>query len=79
MANLAVRDISDESYRSLAQQAKDHGRSISAEVRAMIDEAARKRRAMELIDKIERDRIADNMKIAGGLDSVALVRLMRDE
>jgi plasmid stability protein len=79
MPSLAVRDIPEKSYRALVAQAKANGRSISAEVRELIDEVARERERRALIAKIKRERISDNLQIGGGLDSVALVRLIRDE
>ncbi len=41
MPAITVRNLSDETHRALKQRAASHGRSTEAEVRAILDEAAR--------------------------------------
>lgn len=80
MPTLAVRDIDEDSYAALVAVAKENGRSVSAQVRDMVDELARKRRgSRDIIAEINEHRRRVKPKISGGLDSVALIRLIRDE
>jgi antitoxin FitA len=41
MAAITVRNLSDETHRALRVRAAEHGRSTEAEIRAILDEAAR--------------------------------------
>lgn len=41
MAAITIRNLSDETHRALRVRAARHGRSTEAEVRAILDEAAR--------------------------------------
>ena len=42
MASLIVRGLADDVKQQLAAQAKEHGRSMEAEVRAILTKAARR-------------------------------------
>ena len=48
MAAITVRHLSDEPHRALRHRAAAHGRSTEAEVRAILDEAARPSHRLEL-------------------------------
>ena len=39
MAEVLVRDLKPETHRALKLRAKQHGRSVSAEIRAVLEEA----------------------------------------
>jgi antitoxin FitA len=41
MAAITIRNLSDETHRALRVRAAEHGRSTEAEIRAILDEAAR--------------------------------------
>ncbi len=41
MAAITIRNLSDETHRALRVRAARHGRSTEAEVRAILDDAAR--------------------------------------
>ena len=56
-----------------------NGRSISEELRALIAEAARKRRLEELMAKIREVRERNPLRLAPGEDAVSLIRAIRDE
>jgi plasmid stability protein len=82
MPNLTLRNIPEADYSVLRRDAKRHGRSLNAELLAMLadkKEMARRRagavRAMKRIDKI-RDEIA--RKYPNQPDSVDLIRENRD-
>jgi plasmid stability protein len=60
MAVLHVRDISDALYRRMQKIAKEHGRSLSAEVIALLEQAVRqedvRRRQAKLLKTIRDER-----------------------
>jgi plasmid stability protein len=65
MATLYVKDVPEPLYRALKDRAKKEGRSISAEVRKILEAAVPPRRSQkEVIESIERiqARIAEQMK-----------------
>ncbi|ETJ07434.1 MAG: Plasmid stability protein StbC [Actinomyces urogenitalis DORA_12] len=39
MASVIVRNLTDETHRALKARAHEHGRSMEAEIRAILDEA----------------------------------------
>jgi plasmid stability protein len=39
MAEVLIRDLKPETHRALKLRAKQHGRSVSAEIRAVLEEA----------------------------------------
>lgn len=53
MATITVRQLSDDTHRRLRLRAAEHGRSVEAEVRAILDEAIEAPR----VDVSWRDRI----------------------
>ena len=48
MGSLNVRNLSDATHRALRIQAARHGRSMEAEVRAILDDALNQRKVPEL-------------------------------
>lgn len=78
MANLTIRNLDDAVVEKLKTQAKDHNRSLEAEVREILSEvAARRRRREELV--AEADRIAAmTPKGVKQTDSTQLIREDRD-
>jgi plasmid stability protein len=58
MASLSVRNLSDATHRALRVRAARHGRSVEAEIRAILDAAVRpeaERRLGSLLTAIGRD------------------------
>jgi plasmid stability protein len=65
MATLYVKDIPEPLYRALKERAKKEGRSLSAEVRKILETTVPpKRSRQEVVDSIRRiqERIAEQMK-----------------
>ncbi|KPF89888.1 ribbon-helix-helix protein, CopG family [Novosphingobium sp. AAP93] len=79
MATATARNVDDKDYAALAEMAAANGRSISEELRALIAEAARKRRLEELMAKIREVRERNPLRLAPGEDAVSLIRAIRDE
>ncbi|MBU6393401.1 MAG: ribbon-helix-helix protein, CopG family [Sphingomonadales bacterium] len=79
MATATARNVDDKDYAALAEMAAANGRSISEELRALIAEAARKRRLEELMAKIREIRERNPLRLAPGEDAVSLIRAIRDE
>ncbi len=82
MANLTLRNIPEEHYRALKRDAKKHGRSLNAELLAIVADRAemarrhaRAAKAMVHIDLI-REEIA--RQYPDQLDSADLIREDRD-
>jgi antitoxin FitA len=48
MAAITIRNLSDETHRALRARAAEHGRSTEAEIRAILDEAARPAERLKL-------------------------------
>ena len=78
MSSIAVRDIEPEHYQALVDQAKDNKRSVAAEVRDLLAEVARKRRAMALIAELEDMRKKSKWSLPNGMTSLDLLREERD-
>lgn len=78
MATLTVRRIDDEDYRNLSRLARENGRSISAEVRGLIAEAASRKRADALVAEIDAFRKRNPLKLPSGQDVLSLLREERD-
>jgi len=79
MANLTIRNLDDDVVDQLKKQAKDHNRSLEAEVRQILTEKATPRpwRGAELL--AEADRIAAmTPKDVPQTDSTLLIREDRD-
>lgn len=79
MATATARNVDDKDYAALAEMAAENGRSISEELRALIAEAARKRRLEELMARIREIRERNPLRLAPGEDAVSLIRAIRDE
>ena len=78
MANLAVKDVDPEHYRALAEQAKDNGNSIAAEVRDWMAEVARRRKAKRLIAELKELRESSKWTLPDGMTSLGLLREERN-
>ena len=78
MATVTARKIDDSDYAALSEIAEENGRSISAELRALIAEHAHKRRAAKRVAELKalRDRI--NLTLPDGMTSLDLLREERD-
>jgi plasmid stability protein len=78
MAQVVVREIEDETVLVLKKRAKRHGRSLEAEVRLILSEAARHEDAKRVWAAI--DRFHARMKKSGRrfADSAKLIREDRD-
>jgi antitoxin FitA len=80
MAVLHVRDIPETLYRRMQRIAKAHGRSLSAEVVALFEEAVRgdneRRRQAELLKSIRENRWTPP---PGTPDAVEMLRQVRAE
>ena len=48
MAALNVRNLSDETHKALRIRAAEHGRSVEAEIRAILDDAVRPKKQLRL-------------------------------
>lgn len=72
MATATARNVDDKDYAALAEMAAANGRSISEELRALIAEAARKRRLEELLASIK------PMPLPEGMSTLDLLREERD-
>ncbi|MDO6964407.1 FitA-like ribbon-helix-helix domain-containing protein [Rhizobium alvei] len=48
MANVLIRNLSDETHRALKLHAEKHGRSTEAEIRAILDEAMKPEEPIKL-------------------------------
>jgi plasmid stability protein len=72
MATATARNVDDKDYAALAAMAAANGRSISEELRALIAEAARRRRLEELLARIK------PLPLPEGMTSLDLLREERD-
>ena len=72
MATATARNVDDKDYAALTAMAAANGRSISEELRALIAEAARRRRLEELISQIK------PLPLPEGKTSLDLLREERD-
>jgi len=83
MPNLTVRKIPRGVYRSLRESAKRHGRSLNAEILAILsDEDGWIRRRLEIaaaLPELDRAREAVAKKYPGMTESVELIREDRDQ
>ncbi len=76
MANLTIRNLDDEVVAKLKAQAKAHHRSLEAELRALLSEAAA-RPSRESFLKVA-DRIAAMTPDVKQTDSTKIIREFRD-
>lgn len=78
MATITARKVDDVDYAILSEIAEEHGHSISEELRLMIAECTRKRRADKRIAEMKalRDRVG--LELPPGKTSLDLLRDERD-
>ena len=79
MAQLLVRNLADETVAALKRRAMDHGRSVEAEHRAILEDAlkrGRRERMQAWWGETDPSRDALRAKITG--DSTDLIREDRD-
>lgn len=72
MANVMIRNLDDEVAETLRTQAKAHHRSLEAELRQILTDAAKPTGAVDL--RMLAERIAAMSPAAGQTDSVELLR-----
>ena len=73
MANLTVRNLSEETHRALRVRAARHGRSTEAEVRNILEEAVLPPERLKIGSEIHR--IAHEV---GGMDELEISRRRSD-
>jgi len=71
MANVMIRNLDDEVIETLRMQAKAHHRSLEAELRRILTDAAKPAGAIDL--RALAERIAAMSSAAGQTDSVELL------
>ncbi|MEE8393234.1 MAG: plasmid stabilization protein [Rhodospirillales bacterium] len=76
MANLTIRNLGDETVEILKSRAKDHNRSLEAELRQILTDAASPTAAVDLRDLAER--IAAMTPDVEQTDSTKIIREFRD-
>ncbi len=76
MANLTIRNVDDEVVERLKKRAKDNGRSLEAELRELLKQAAKRKSPEELLAIA--DRIAAMTPDVPQTDSAELLREDRD-
>ena len=76
MANLTIRNLDDEVVAKLKAQAKAHHRSLEAELRALLSEAAARPSREEFLKAA--DRIAAMTPDVPQTDSTKIIREFRD-
>lgn len=69
MANLTVRNLSEETHRALRIRAARNGRSTEAEIRTILEEQVRPPKRLKIGSEIHR--IA---REAGGMDDLEITR-----
>lgn len=82
MANLTVRDIPEDIYKELRKDAERLGRSLNAEILALMRDRAeavrRRRRAAKAMRELDRMREELARKYPNAPDSVEIIREIRD-
>ncbi len=76
MANLTIRNLDDEVVAKLKAQAKAHHRSLEAELRALLSEAAARPSREDFLKAA--DRIAAMTPDVKQTDSTKIIREFRD-
>jgi hypothetical protein len=77
MATITARNVDDRDYAMIGKMAKENGRSISEELRNLIADCARKRRAEKLL--VEMREISANSKpLPNGMTMQDMLREERD-
>jgi hypothetical protein len=79
MTTATARNVDDNDYAALAEIAEANGRSISEELRALIAEAARRRRLEALVTEMRAARERHPLRLEPGEDAVSLIRAIRDD
>jgi plasmid stability protein len=80
MATLTVRQLDDELYENLREQARANGRSVEAEVRQLIANHVPRRGNLErVIEELRLHRERMREKYGELSDSTEIIRQMRDE
>jgi plasmid stability protein len=77
MATITARNVDDRDYAMLGKMAKENGRSISEELRNLIADCARKRRAEKLLAEM-REISANSKPLPNGMTMQDLLREERD-
>ncbi len=72
MANVTIRNLDDEVVKKLKAQAKEHNRSLEAELRRILTDAAKPSAITDLLELA--DRIAAMTPEVPQTDSVELLR-----
>jgi plasmid stability protein len=82
MANLTVRDIPEDIYKELRRDAERLGRSLNAEILALMRDHAEavrhRRRAAKAMRELDRMREELARKYPNAPDSVEIIREIRD-
>jgi macrodomain Ter protein organizer (MatP/YcbG family) len=78
MATVTARKVDDKDYAMLSEMADENGRSISEELRNLISESARKRRAVKLVSEMRNFVERDPLKLPKGMSSLDLLREERE-
>lgn len=78
MATLTVGNIDNEQLAGLAEDARQNGRSLAAEVREIIAERYRVRRRKKLIEEMREFVKRNPLKLPDGMTSLDLLREERD-
>ncbi len=79
MPSLTIKDIDEKQYRGLVEDARSNGRSLAAEMRAMIAERDRAREVARSVARMRELREQSKGLLGPWPDSVALIRAVRDE
>lgn len=79
MATVTARKVDDSDYAYLNEGAQENGRSVSEEVRLLIADYARKRKARKAVEELRAFRAANPIKMRAGEDAVSLIRYVRDD
>ena len=78
MATATARDVDDNDYAALTEMAEANRRSVSAELRAMIAEQARRHRVRKLIAEMRAIRERNALKLSDGRTMQDILQEERD-
>ena len=78
MGTLTVRNVDDGLLARTTEAARRNNRSLSAEVRELMDESDRKRRVEKLLAEMHEFRKRNPLKLPEGMTSLDLLREERD-
>jgi hypothetical protein len=78
MATVTARKVDDQDYAYLNEGAEENGRSVSEELRVLIADYARKRRAKQLVAELKALRDQSDWTLPDGMTSLDLLRAERD-